>query len=327
MKLAMLILSGWLALFAFLQPARAAEAPFPSQPIHMWTGFGAGGAVDLLSRTISTVAEKSLGQPILVENKPGGGGALCLGLLASEKSNGYTLATVTDGPFDRGPHMVKVKYDPMKDFTPIIRIGVETLGIVVRSDGPFKKFEDLIDYARKNPKKMTYATPGAAGNVNFLMESIAIREKVQFQNIPFNSDSEATSALLGGHVMAEGGAPTGWISHVETGGLRLLLKSEETEGGVDPWPDVPTSKKLGYTLKWGPSVIITAPKGLPDPILKKLVAVFSEAMKSPQYQKIAHEHHILNTTTPLTGSDLNNFLQEQFNTFGALVKQLGLQKK
>jgi tripartite-type tricarboxylate transporter receptor subunit TctC len=95
---------------------------------------------------------------------------------------------------------------------------------------------------------------------------------------------------------------------------------------VDPWPDVPTSKKLGYTLKWGPAVIITAPKGLPNLILNKLLAVFSEAMMSPQYQKMARDQQILHTT-PFSGSDLNNFLQEQFNIYGAMIKELGLQKK
>lgn len=326
MRLKIFILSGCLVLSAFLVPAWPAEVQFPSQPIRMWIGFGGGGGVDLLSRTISTVAEKIMGQPIVPENKAGGGGALCLGLLASEKANGYTLATVTDGPFDRAPHMIRVKYDPMKDFTPIIRIGVQTLGIVVKSDSPFKKFQDLIDYARKNPKKMTYATPSAGGNVNFLMEMIALREKVQFQNVPFNSDAEAISAVLGGHVVATGGAATGWISHVKTGGLRLLLKSDESEASVEQWPDVPTSKKLGYTLKWGPTVLITAPKGLPNPVLNKLVDVFSEAMASPQYQKMAREQQIMHAT-PFSGSDLNNLLQEQYNIYGALIKELGLQKK
>ena len=327
MRLSIIVLSGCLALSPFLAPAGSVAAEFPSQPIHMWAGFAAGGGVDLLCRTISKVAEKNLGQPIVVENKEGAGGALCLGLLASEKANGYTLATVTDNPFTRAPHMFRVKYDPTKDFAPIIRIGIQTLGIVVRSDSSFKKFQDLVEYARKNPKKMTYGTPSAAGNVNFLMETVALREKVQFQNVPFNGDAGTISAVLGGHVMAAGGAATGWISHVKTGGLRLLLKSDESESGVDPWPDVPASTKLGYTLKWGPTVLITAPKGLPDLVLDKLVAVFSQAMMSPEYQQMARDQQISHITAPLTGSDLNNSLQEQFKIYGAVIKELGLQKK
>ncbi len=123
----MVLLTALLLAGAALLPAecRSAEVKYPTKPIQMWVGFAAGGSTDICARSISNIAEKTLGRPIIVENKPGGGGALVLGLLASAAPDGYTLATTSDTPFTRAPHLINVKYDPMKDFTPIVQLGLQ----------------------------------------------------------------------------------------------------------------------------------------------------------------------------------------------------------
>ena len=117
-----MIIAGILLLLAFAVSGWSAEVQYPTKQIHMWVGFAAGGSTDILCRSISNVAEKILGQPIIVENKPGGGGALLLGLLSSVRPDGYTVATTSDTPYTRAPHLINVKYDSMKEFFPIIAI-------------------------------------------------------------------------------------------------------------------------------------------------------------------------------------------------------------
>jgi len=311
-------------LFSLTIPSWSAEVKFPTKPIHMWVGFAAGGSTDVLCRSISSIAEKILGQPIVVENKPGGGGALCLGLLASAPPDGYTLATTSDTPFTRAPHLVNVKYDSMKDFIPIVRLGQQRQGVVVKSDSPFKRFQDLIEYARKHPGQMTYGTPGPGTTPHLAMEKIALQEKVKFQHVPFQGDTPAMSAILGGHVMAASTGALGWMSHVKAGSLRLLLVFDPE--GIEQWPEIPTFKKIGYDFEAPTAQMISAPKGVAKPIIDKLIGIFSEAMMSPEYQKVAREQELL-SVKPLTGSDFQKWLQSQFNMYGIFINEVGLKKK
>ena len=313
-----------LFLFSLTLPSWSAEVKFPTKPIHMWVGFAAGGSTDILCRSISNIAEKILGQPIVVENKPGGGGALCLGLLASAPSDGYTLATTSDTPFTRAPHLINVKYDSMKDFIPITRLGLQRQGIVVKSDSPFKKFQDLIEYARKNPGQLTYGSPGPGTTPHLAMEKIALQERVKFQHVPFQGDTPTMTAILGGHVMAASTGALGWMSHVKAGSLRLLLVFDPE--GIDQWPDIPTFKKVGYDFEAPTAQMISTPKGVAKPIIDKLIITFSEAMMSPEYQKVAREQELL-SVKPLTGSDFQKWLQAQFNMYGIFINEVGLKKK
>ncbi len=311
-------------LFSLTIPSWSAEVKFPAKPIHMWVGFAAGGSTDILCRSISNIAEKILGQPIVVENKPGGGGALCLGLLASVPPDGYTLATTSDTPFTRAPHLVNVKYDSMKDFFPIVRLGLQRQGVVVKSDSPFKRFQDLVEYARKNPGQMTYGTPGPGTTPHLAMEKIALQEKVKFQHVPFQGDTPAMTAILGGHVMAASTGALGWMSHVKAGSLRLLLVFDPE--GIDQWPEIPTFKKMGYDFEAPTAQMVSAPKGVPKPIMDKLIATFSEAMMSPEFQKVAREQELL-SAKPFSGSDFQKWLQSQFNMYSGFIKEVGLKRK
>jgi tripartite-type tricarboxylate transporter receptor subunit TctC len=325
MKSATSVLAVLIALSLTLAAACwAADVKYPAKPIHMWVGFAAGGSTDICARSVSSIAEKSLGQPIVVENKPGGGGALLLGLLASATPDGYTLATTSDTPYTRAPHLINVKYDPMKDFIPLVRLGLQRQGIVVRADSPFKKWQDLIDFARKNPGQLAYGTPGPGTTPHLAMEKIALQEKVKFQHIPFQGDTPAMSAVLGGHVMAAATGALAWTSHVKAGTLRLLLVFDPE--GMDEWPEVPTFKKVGYNFEAPTAQMVSCPKGVPKPVIDKLITVFSDAVMSPQFQKVAREQELL-AAKPLTGADFQKWLQQQYNMYGTFIKEVGLQKK
>ena len=323
MRSRMMILTGIVLLLSFV-PAWSTGAEFPVKPIRMWVGFAAGGSTDILCRSVSNLAEKILGQPIIVENKPGAGGALCLGLLSSAPPDGYTLATTSDTPFTRSPHLINVKYDSMRDFIPIVRLGLQRQGVVVKADSPFKRFQDLIEYARKNPGQVTYGSPGAGTTPHLAMEKIALHEKVKFQHIPFQGDTPTMTAILGGHIMAASTGALGWMSHVKAGSLRLLLVFDPE--GIEAWPEIPTFKKLGYGFEAPTAQMISAPKGVPKPILDKLEETFSEAMKSQEYQKVAREQELL-SARPFVGGEFSKWLQSQFSMYGTFIKEVGLQKK
>ena len=318
------VISSLLLAILLVAPAFSADVKYPTKPIHMWVGFAAGGSTDICARAVSSIAEKALGQPIVVENKPGGGGALLLGLLASATPDGYTLATTSDTPYTRAPHLISVKYNSMEDFAPIVRLGLQRQGIVVRTDSPFKKWQDLVDFARKNPGQLTYGTPGPGTTPHLAMEKIAIQEKVKFQHIPFQGDTPAMTALLGGHVMAASTGALGWMQHVKAGSLRLLLIIESE--GMEGMADIPTFKKVGYNFETPTAQMVSAPKGLPKPILDRLISVFSTAMMTPQFQKVAQDQELL-SVKPLAGADFQKWLQQQYNMYGTLIKEVGLQKQ
>ena len=303
---------------------RAAEVKYPTKPIHMWVGFAPGGPTDSIARAISSIAEKMLGQPIIVENKPGGGGALLLGLMVSAPPDGYIIATTTDTPYTRAPHLVNVKYNAMEDFAPIVRFGLQRQGIVVKADSQFKKWQDVIDFARKNPGQFTYGTPGPGTTPHLAIEKIALHEKVKFQHVPFQGDAPAMTALLGGHVMAASSGVLAWIQHVKAGSFRLLLVFDPE--GVEQFPDVPTFKQMGYNFDAPTAQMLSAPKRVPKPILDRLITGFSDAMMTPQFQKFAKDQELM-SVKPFAGADFQKWLQAQYTMYGTFINEIGLKKK
>jgi len=318
---------GIFLIFGAAAPVVAAETDFPTKPIHIWVGWAPGGPTDTLVRTVAPVVEKVLGQPVVVENKPGGTGALAMGLLKNAKPDGYTLGATSDTPFTRIPHTTGVKYDPLEDFTYLISLGRSRNGMVVKSDSPFKTFRDLIEFARKNPGQLTHGTPGVGNTTHLALEKIGQIEKIKFQHIFFQGAAPIMTAVLGGHVMCGSVLAGAWVPHVKAGTMRPLLIYDPPEG-IRQWPDVPSLKKLGYDFEvplFEP--IIAGPKGLPKPVMDKLIAAFSEGIKTSSYQNAAMSFEVSLPEKPLAGEELVKVVKSQFHFYGDLIRDLGLQKK
>src|SRR5262245_49889103 len=220
----------WLALVAaaaslagLLGPAFGqGPSDFPSRPITLIVPFQAGVSADLLFRGIAESAGKQLGQPVIVENKPGGSATLGPATMAATaKPDGYTICQIAI-PVFRVPYMQKATFDPVNDFTYIINLGGYTLGAVVKADGPFEAWSDVIAFAKANPGKFTYATIGAATTNAIAMQLMARQSGVQFTHIPSKGGGESIAAVLGGHVMMMVESP-GWAPQVASGDFRLLL--------------------------------------------------------------------------------------------------------
>jgi len=298
--------------------AAGAATDFPTKPITLTFGNAAGVIADVLLRTLTDTAAKSLGQPIIVVNKPGAATALALAQTKNDKPDGYSLGYIT-GSSVLNPHVQKVPYDAIKDFSPIIKYGQYMMGLTVRADSPWKTIEEFFAYAKANPGKIKYAHTGT-GTVNHMaMESAAREAGVKWVPISYRGGNEALPALLGKHVDA---ASTGadFAPYVASGELRLLATFGSSR--YQSYPNTPTFVDLGYKTWVGSFASIVGPKGIPEPIVEKLHKALREAMNNPEFVRVAKNAQIEVAHSDPAGlaKDIKA-LDEQFARY---VKELGL---
>lgn len=309
-----------LALSSNVATAQGA-ADFPSRPVTVVIPTAASVSGDILMRAYGEAVSKHLGQPIIVENKPGGSGALAAAYVASVKPDGYTLLNITI-PIYRVPYIQKTPYDPVKDFTPIILLGGYTLGGVVKADSPFKEWKDVVEFAKANPGRFTYTTVGPQTTNAIAMETMARHSGVQFTHVPGKGGGEGLSAVLGGHVNAMVESPA-WGALVASGEMRLLflLNLERSK----KWPDVPTIRELGYDYTFDSPYGLTGPKGMDPAVVKKLHDAFRKAYDDPKvieaYDKFDFVRRYMNT------EDYTKFVPKLAADERASMERLGFARK
>ena len=262
----------------------ASAQQFPSKPITLICPWPAGGSTDLHLRKMAELGSKYLGTPVVVENRPGGSGMNGPATMSkTAQGDGYTISQLPITAY-RVPHMQKVDYDPINDFTYIIGVAGYTFGIVVKADSPFKTFKDLIDYARANPGKLSYATPGTGTSLHPAMEEIAVKAGVQFLHIPYKGYADGAAALMGGHVMTQVDS-TGWAKFVDAGSQRLLA----TLGDKRTRWNAPTVSELGVNTVSNSPYGFVGPKGIPPQVVKILHDGFKKAMDDPENLKVLQQ--------------------------------------
>ena len=295
-----------------------AMTDYPTRPINFIIGYTAGGGPDVWCRALCEVASKILGQPIVVLNRPGAATSLSMTQIKNEKPDGYTIGHLV-GSSILTPHLEKVPYDVNKDFTPIIKIVENAMGLAVSTASPWKTMQDLITYSKTNPGKFKYAH---FGTVNFMaMENFAREAGLKWVSIPQKGAKEAALALLGKHVDAYVGAgdiPT----YVASGDWRVLVTFGKKR--YRGYPDVPTFIDLGYkTFMLSPGAMV-GPRGLPEPILEKLHNAFKQAMDDPVFLRLAK-----NLNLEISYSDpksLGQEIKDLDDLFAKLVKEFNLGK-
>jgi len=302
-------------------PGIAAAQAFPARPIRLICPWPAGGSSDIVMRSIADSAGKALGGPMIVENKAGASGMLGPNELVSARPDGYTLSQLTIGVV-RLPHMQKMQFDPLKDFTYIACLTGYTFGIVVRSDSPIKSIKDLVDYAKANPGAFTYGSTGNGTTPHLAVEEFASRANIKLQHIPFKGNADGMQALLGGHVMSHSDA-TGWGPHVDAGTCRLLATygSKRTKR----WPKVPTLQELGYETVSDSPFGIGAPKGMDPALTKTLHDAFRKTLDDPAVLATFDKYDqsvIYLDTAGYTRFAAENFIKER-----AMIERLGLLMK
>ena len=310
-----------LAALALAAPAALAQA-FPSRPITLIVPWPAGGSTDRHLRVLAEAASKQLGQNVIVQNVPGGGGTTGPGTMAlTAKPDGYTIAQFPMGML-RIPHMQKTAWNPVTDFSHIIGVTGYTFGFVVRTDSPYKSFTDFIEAARKQPGKIDFGSTGTGTSPHLLVEEVADVAKVELNHIPFKGNADLMQALLGGHVMSASDA-TGWDKFVDAGQMRLLVSFGEQR--IKRWPNVPTAKELGYKVVANSPYGLVGPKGMDPAVMKTLHDAFKKAMDDPKHVEVLEQ---LNQPVWYKSSaDYAAWARETLVKERVLIERLGLAAK
>jgi tripartite-type tricarboxylate transporter receptor subunit TctC len=302
-------------------PSLAQAQAFPARPIKLICPWPAGGATDAVMRAIAESAGKALGGQMIVENKAGASGMLGPNELVGARPDGYTLSQLTIG-VARLPHMQKMQFDPLKDFTYILNMTGYTFGMVVKGDSPIKSIKDLVDYAKANPGKFTYGSPGQGTTPHLAVEEFADKAGIKLQHVPFKGFADGMQAMLGGHTMAHSDS-TGWSSHVDAGTARLLATygSKRTK----KWSNVPTLTEVGYDTISESPFGIGAPKGMDPALTRRLHDAFRKTLEDPAvlaaFEKYDQSVIYMNT------ADYEKFIRDQYVKEKVLIEKLGLSMK
>jgi len=292
-------------------------AGYPEKPINLYIGYSGGGSTDIAARMLASIVQADLGVPVLCVNKPGAGSALMHGLIAKAKPDGYTVGLLLTAALARIPYLNKVPYDPENDFTPIMQFAVYQYGLCVKADSPWKTFKEFIDYAKKNPGKVTYSTAGTGSGQHLVMEYLAKKENIKWTHIPHAGGVPAVTAVIGGHVTAVA-QTIEWKPYVESGQLRLLAVFGDRK--IANYPKIPTLKELGYNFSVNAGLGIVGPKGMPEEIVKKLEASFLKATENADFKKLLDRLDLL----PLNRNraDLEAFIKVDREEKRGLLKDL-----
>jgi tripartite-type tricarboxylate transporter receptor subunit TctC len=303
---------------AFGLPGLAAE--YPTKPITLVIQYPPGGSTDLAARAMAIGAKKYLGQPVICENKAGGGGTVGVALVAAKPADGYTLGIVTSSPA-MAFHMGKLNFHPISDLTPIMRWGNYLFGITVRSDAPWKTIQELIKYVKQNPDKVNYGSPGVGTPPHLAIEELSMVAGLKLTHIPSKGIAENNTALLGGHIDVVSDS-SGWAPLVDAGKFRLLATWGEKRS--ERYPQVPTIREIGYDVVARSHLGIIGPKGIPKPIVARLADAFKKALDDPDFLSVMKKMDMPNEYLDTEGYE--KYMRNDFENIGKLVQKLGLNK-
>jgi len=305
---------------ALVATAAFAQAQtWPARPIHFVVPFGPGGANDLVARYVAEAASKELGQPIIVDNKPGAGSVLGAELVARAAADGYTFLAPAAGVITNA--MIK-KSMPYKedDLVPVAMLAVSPSVIVVAADSPIKDLKGLVEASKKKP--LTFSTAGTGSTPHFVAEMLKLKGGAHVDVIPYKSGSEGIVAVLGKQVDATSEASPVVLPQIKGGKMRALASTWNRR--VAALQDVPTAEELGFKdLVIGHWAGLFAPKGTPDAILDKMNAAVNKALKSSELRAKLIPQGI----DPQGGTreDFRRFLAQEKARLGPLAKAANMQ--
>ncbi len=296
------------------------QARFPDRPVRIYVPFPPGGTTDIQMRVLAEPASKRLGQPVVIENRPGAGGSLGATAIArNTRPDGYTLSVMPNSIFRIPVLMQTPPYDPVEDFTWIIRMVGYTFGIVVRADAPWQTLKDLLDDARANPGKITYGTPGVA-TLDVTMERIAqLAGGIQWVHVPYRGGAENVNALLAGQINVSAEA-SGWAELVLSGQLRLLA----TWGEQRPrrFQMAPTLREAGIPIVNSSPYGLAGPKGMDPEVVRVLHDAFRDALQDPAHLAVLERFDM--PMMYADGEGYARYAREFYAEDSAMVRQMGL---
>jgi len=302
--------------------ALAHAETYPSRPITIVIGYTPGAVSDLTARTIADGLTQACGQPVIVDNRPGSGGNIGAALVARAPADGYTLMVGTDAQMASNVHLYKhAGFDPVKDFAPVAYAGANIICLAVHAALPIKTVADVIDYARKNPGKLTYGSSGTGSPHHLAGELLRQKSGIEITHIPYKGGGAAVNDLIGGHIGMAFLSLSAAVPHMTSGKIRIIAMVEKTRYAA--LPDIPTIGETVPGFEMSSWVGIFAPAGTPAPIVAKLNAEIGriltvEAVK----EQLANLGLVVMTGKP---EELAETVKEGLRVRGELVKAAGIQ--
>ena len=260
--------------------ALAQGAPFPNKPITLVVGSAPGGSNDIFARAIGKRLQDSLGQPVVVDNKPAGGGVIANAFIAKAPADGYALV-VLSSTFTTGAAIrTNLSYDAVKSFKPVAMLARGPLLVTVPANSPFKTIGELVSYAKSHPGELNYGTSGAGSINHFATELLSDAADIKLTHVPYKGMGPATNDLLGGQIQILVASAPSILSQVRGGRVRALAVTTAARSPVAP--ELPSLELAGYKgsaseLWWG----VLAPAGTPQPVVDRLNAEINKIILSP----------------------------------------------
>jgi tripartite-type tricarboxylate transporter receptor subunit TctC len=298
----------------------SAQGRFPERPIRLIVPWPPGGSADAQLRSLADGASRLLGQPVVTENRGGAGGTLHALTLAREtRPDGYTLGQMHLSVIRRPFLVANPQWDAVRDFTHIIGLSGWLFGVAVRAASPFRDWGQMIDFARRNPGRASFATSGIATTNHLTMEDIAARERLELTHVPFRGASEALPAVLNGQVEMIADSSI-WAQPVLAGQMRLL--SVWSEARIPRFPDAPTLRELGYDMVVTSNYGISGPPGMDRGIVRLLHDALRDSLMGEDNTRVRN-----NFDMPLVYLDteqFTDFVVRRAEWERAMVQRLGL---
>ncbi|URI11759.1 tripartite tricarboxylate transporter substrate binding protein [Aquincola tertiaricarbonis] len=304
--------------------AGAVQAAWPDKPIRIVVTFAAGGASDIVAREIATPLGKVLGQPVIVDNKPGAGGTIGGAEVARSAPDGYTLLLSNSTPLSIGPFtLAKPPYDPVKQFTHVAMLGVAPVLVMANPQAGMATLKDLPKVAAAAKGGMSFGSGGPGSIGQIVGEMVKVDMKLDMTHVPYRGGAPMTTDLVAGQIPLGIDVITAYVPMLKTGQLKGLAVTSRTRSPLAP--DVPTVVELGYPDLVADNYFgVSAPAGLPKDITDKLAAALNEVAAQPAIVKRFEELGI--TPMKLNGEAFAGFVGKQVNDWAPAIKAANLQK-
>jgi tripartite-type tricarboxylate transporter receptor subunit TctC len=274
-------LAGWIAFtFAAMAPAFAQEDPakYPTRPVHIVVGFAAGGGNDIIARIFGQKLSEDLGQPVIIENRPGAGAIVAMEHVAKSAPDGYTLLVSASGIAINPAVYAKLPYDAIRDFVAVSELATFPLILIVNASSPIKSAAELVAYAKANPDKTNYASSSAT--FQLVTELFKQKTGAPMQAIPYKSATESVTAVIAGQVTTTIADAGPVLSQVQGGHVRALAIASPRR--MPELPDVPTLKEQGADVDGDLWTGVFAPRATPPAVVKKLESEFIRIARLPE---------------------------------------------
>jgi tripartite-type tricarboxylate transporter receptor subunit TctC len=317
------IFAGLPALFAgallLVLPPAAAQGTFPSRPVTVIVGFAPGGGTDTAARIIAKRLGETLGQSVVVENRPGAGGNIAAELAAKAAPDGHTIALVSPGPLTVAPHMItRLPYDPLRDFAPITMAVSFPNVLVVNASVPAASLGEFVRLANSRPGTVTYGSSGIGGIGHLAGELLRMMAKVDIVHVPYKGGAPAMTDLLSGQIAAIFATPITAGPHIKAGRIRALATTGTSR--TPSMPDVPTVAESGYpgyeAVNW---YCFMAPGRTPKDVLERLHREITAALGEREIREQLMSHGM--DSVPGTSEALARTIEREYATWGRVVKE------